>query len=239
VLRYKYAEAMASGYLIPTRFDVLYAAAIQKGTYNENPAVSAPIYGIPHQSSPSPSSTRPQYRGIDREPLSALSFENARIFTEAGTPCEATDATALLDEIEVATGREDGWVTDEQSARRVWDALGEAQSRYEVIFAKEYTDTARPPDAARFLGCDAAYFVSDHFSCICDALFLPRWHGTDPEGALFRPYFDKLNAHGLFDTNEQALDYLRYYLSFEWTERADNFTSIEVYSVIFAVPHPL
>ena len=36
--------------------------------------------------------------------------------------------------------------------------------------------------------------------------------------------------NGLFDTNELALDYLRYYDSFDWTEKA-YFTSIEVYSV--------
>ena len=222
---------MASGFLIVTRFEALYAAAIQKGTYNDNPVVNTPIYGIPHKSCPTPSSSRPKYRGIDREPLSALSFENARLFTGAGTPCVATDATALLAEYEDTTGREDGWVTDEHSIRKIWDALGEAQAKYEVIFAKEYEDPARPPKRAVFLGCDTAYFVSDHFSCVCDALFFPRWHGTDPEGTLFRSYFDNLNRHGLFGNSVDSLGYLRYYLSFDWTERADNFTSIEVYSI--------
>ncbi len=54
---------------------------------------------------------------------------------------------------------------------------------------------------------------------------------TDLEGVLFQPYFSKLNPNGLFDTNEEALDYLRYYLSFDWTERSENFTSIEVYAL--------
>ena len=222
---------MASGFLIVTRFEALYAAAIERGTYDDIPAIKTPIYGIPHKTCPTPHSSRPKYCGIDRKPLSALSFENARLFTEAGTPCEASDATALLAEYEDTTGREDGWVTEEHSIRKVWDALGEGQAQYEVIFAKEYQTSAHPPRRAVFLGCDTAYFVSDHFSCICDALFFPRWHGTDLEGTLFRSHFDKLNSHGLFGTNEDALDYLRYYLSFDWTERADNFTSIEVYSV--------
>ena len=222
---------MASGYLIATRFDVLYGAALEADLHNDNPAVSTPIYGIPHKSLPSPNGPRPRYQGIDREPLSAISFEDARRIAEGGTPCEATEATALLDEIELATGRTDGWVTDGQSIRKVWAALGKYQTNYEVVFGKEYKDTTHPPKDAEFLGCDAAYFPGDCFSCICDALFFPRWHGTDAEGTLFRPHFDKLNQNGLFDSNEAALDYLRYYLSFDWTERADNFTSIEVYSV--------
>ncbi len=221
---------MASGYLIATRFNALYAAAIHQGTYDNHPAVSAPLYGIPHKSIPSPDGTRPECRGIDREPHSALSFENARLYTDSGIPCKATDATALLDDIEVAIGRNDGWVTEGESIRKVWDALGEAQAKYEVVFAKEYEDAARPPNDAAFLGCDTAYFIFDHFSCICDALFFPRWHGTDLEGTLSRPHFDKLNRNGLFDSNQVAWDYLRCYLSFGWTERADNFTSIEVYS---------
>ncbi len=223
---------MASGYLIATRFDVLYAAGIQRRAYDNILTDSSPIYGVPHESLPLPGGTRPRYRGIDRQPLRALTYESARLITEAGVPCEANDATAVLDQIEVATGREDGWVTERHSIYRAWDALGEAQAEHEVIFAKECEDIAHSPVGAEFLGCDTAYFVSDHFSCICDALFFPRWHGTDPEGTLFRPHFDKLNTNGLFDSNEAALDYLRYYLSFDWTERADNFTSIEVYSVI-------
>jgi hypothetical protein len=40
-----------------------------------------------------------------------------------------------------------------------------------------------------------------------------------------------LNEHGLFDTHDEALDYLRYYLSFDWTERSDLFTSVEIYAL--------
>lgn len=221
---------MASGFLIPTHFDALYAADMQQGTYDRH-AGDVAIYGIPHRNHPTPTPDRPAYRGIDRVPLIALSFENARLFTKCGTPCEATEATNLLDELEVASGREDGWITDADSVRRAWNALGEAREKYEVVFAKEYQDPAAPPEAAVFLGCDVAYFGGDHFSCICDALFFPRWHGTDKEGTLFRAHFDKLNTHGLFNTNEEALEYLRYYLSFDWTERDDTFTSIEVYSI--------
>lgn len=231
----QFGKAMASGYLIVTRFEVLYEAALKSGRYDDNPKTAEPIYGIPHGSRHVPPEAFPRYRGIDRDPLAALSLEEARLFTEMAIPSEANDATALLDEIETSTGREDGWTSSLEDIRRVWQALADDQQRYEVIFGKEYQDNVPAPQGVEYLGSDAAYFMSGHFSCICDALFIPRWHGTDPEGILFREHFAKLNANGLFDTNREALEYLRYYLSFGWTERDDSFTSIEVY----AVPDPL
>ena len=229
---------MASGYLIVTRFEVLYDAALRSGQYDVHPVITGPIYGIPHKSRPVLPAGFPRYRGIDREPLRALSYEAAKQITESGLPSEANEATALLWDIETNTGREDGWVTSAQDIQSVWDALAEEQQRYEIIFGKEWDDPASPPEGVDFLGSDAAYFVLDHFSCICDALFFPRWHGTDPDGTLFRAHFSKLNRNGLFDTNEAALEYLRYYLSFDWTERADNFTSIEVYGIQGATSGP-
>jgi hypothetical protein len=219
---------MASGYLIVTRFEVLYDAALRSGRYDQLPH---PIYGVPHRSSPVPQPGRPRYRGIDRQPLEALSADEARDIAAAGTPCEATPATVLLATIEAATARKDGWLTTPDDVLRVWAALGGERARREVIFAREHFDDTPPPAHAEYLGADTAHFVVDHFSCICDALFIPRWHGTDEEGVLFRAHFDKLNRNGLFDTNADALDYLQYYLSFDWTERDENFTSIEVYAV--------
>ena len=222
---------MSAGYLIATRFDVLYDAALRSGKYDDNQKTNQPIYGLPHKSRPVLPPDMPQYRGTYRKPLWALSFENARRFTELDTPCEANEATAMLDEIESATGREDGWVTVEDEILRVWNALGDDQPRYEIIFGNEWGDAAKPPPGAQFLGCDSAYFAGNHFSCICDAMFLPQWHGTDPEGVLFKEHFRKLNRNGLFNTNAEALDFLRYYLSFDWTEHDDNLTSIEVYAL--------
>ncbi len=227
---------MASGYLIVTQFDVIYDAALRSGVYDDNPKTSEPIYGIPHRLRPILREEATRYRGIDREPLSAVSNELAQAIRESGTPCVANDATILFDEIETTTGREDGWLTEREDVQKVWKALGNDRSKYEVIFGREFDDVASIPEGAEYLGLDTAYFVMDHFSCICDALFIPRWHGTDPEGTLFHNHFVKLNRNGLFNRNEEALEYLRYYLSFDWTERHEAFTAVEVYSVAIALP---
>ena len=59
----------------------------------------------------------------------------------------------------------------------------------------------------------------------------PRWHGTDPEGALFLSYFQRLNAKGLFDEPDVASAFLSFYLSFEWTEKGDYYIA-EVWSPV-------
>ena len=220
---------MSSGYLIVTRHEVLYKTALESRRYDDNPTGKA-IYGIPFVDPVAPDNV-PRYRGIDRDPLHALTFDVAELFSEAGIPSKASAGTQLLSEIENSTNRDDGWVTSFPDIAAVWGVLGKEQSVYEIIWAREFNDPTPVPEGQGFLGCDAAYFVFDHFSCICDALFFPRWHGTDPEGTLFRKHFELLNQNGLFDTNELALDYLQYYLSFGWTERDDNFTSVEVYGL--------
>ena len=52
-------------------------------------------------------------------------------------------------------------------------------------------------------------------------MLIPRWHGTDEEGTLFLKYFKQLNSFGLFNSIENAKEFLEYYLSFDWTERGE------------------
>ena len=52
-------------------------------------------------------------------------------------------------------------------------------------------------------------------------MLFPRWHGSDPEGTLFRDHFEKLNSFGLFYNRNDAREFLKYYLSFDWTETGE------------------
>lgn len=224
---------MASGYKILIRYEVAYRRALESHSYDDNP-IAHPVYAVPCAAYPDPPLWQPKYRGIDREDLPAMTDEDARMWSAASpggsVTYEATPATRFLRVVELKTGREDGWVTSMSDILAAWTLLGPAQDDYEIVFGRESGDST---DALghEFLGCDAAYWEGDRFSCICDALFFPRWHGTDPEGVLFLPHFQTLNANGLFDTNTAALGYLEFYTSFPWTERDEDFTSIEVYAV--------
>ena len=49
----------------------------------------------------------------------------------------------------------------------------------------------------------------------------PKWHGTDNEGTLFAVYYEHLNEHALFNSREEAQEFLDFYRSFDWTETGD------------------
>jgi hypothetical protein len=223
---------MSTGYLIATRYQVLYEQALASHRYDAA-AHHRPIYGVPSSEHPTPPAGAPRYRGIDRNSLAPLSFHDARLFAEAwpSSGIVATEATDLLAAIQRRAGRLDDWISTVEDAVAVWGRLGSDMWRYELIFGKEFDDPATVPSFCTLLGYDVAAFGGDNFSCICDALFFPRWHGTDADGLLFADYYASLNANGLFDSNVIALSYRDYYLSFDWTEHGVNFTSIAVYGV--------
>ncbi len=103
--------------------------------------------------------------------------------------------------------------------------------RWEIIWAARTDMDAPEPEGAALLGYEPAYFYPDHFSAIADCMCFPRWHGCDPEGTLFRDYFERLNRHALFDTAREAQEYLDFYLSLDWTEHAGGYHIAKVMAV--------
>ncbi|MGH7280799.1 MAG: hypothetical protein ACRELY_04695, partial [Polyangiaceae bacterium] len=105
------------------------------------------------------------------------------------------------------------------------DVLGwtkeEGSEDYEIVWARIVDRADAPPSNFERLGFEPTYFMGDHFSAICDCMCFPRWHGTDPEGKLFRSHFDRLNTNGLFDDARTASEFLAYYLTIDWTERGE------------------
>jgi hypothetical protein len=71
-------------------------------------------------------------------------------------------------------------------------------------------------------------------SCGASTCF-PRWHGTDPEGVLFREHFERLNRHGLFESAQEASAFLAFYLSFDWTETGE-YEIAEVWAPVTTAP---
>jgi hypothetical protein len=228
---------LESGFTILKRYEVLYSQAIASRRFHRE-GVAGPVYAIPLGEDPEPQGA-PRYRGLNRDRVHPVFPDYSESFIEMlGRDQETLEASRAIGEIfeRLDPGAEwlREWLPRVDDAQHVWERLGRRRHEYEVIFARAYQDTSIVPESAYFLGCDAADPYPGGFSCISDALFFPVWHGTDPEGVLFAEHFARLNQHGLFDTHDEAFDYLRCYLSFDWTERSHLFTSVEIYAVDMA-----
>lgn len=93
----------------------------------------------------------------------------------------------------------------------------------DVAWFRVYGADAEAPDGYKSCGYDVTCVpdINGAFSAINDCMFICRWHGCDSEGTAFLGYFNVLNQSGLFDDPQMALRYMKYYLSFEWSERGE------------------
>ncbi len=102
----------------------------------------------------------------------------------------------------------------------------------EIIYVKAAGSEAGEPEGLSFLGYDVCYPLDgDGFSAICDCMFICRWHGCDENGTEFIREFEALNENGLFSSREEAVRYLRHYLSQDWAETGD-FCIFEIYGSV-------
>ena len=137
------------------------------GSYGHPTTTGPQVYSIPHRLV-TPGENAKKYRGLDREPVSSTSMEVSR-----------------------------GRVQDHflQSLRDASDAsvvLG-APSRWEVVWVQAAEAHAEPPLRMSLMGYEPNYFPGGCFSPLCDCMCLPRCHGTDREGILFKDYHMRLN----------------------------------------------
>jgi hypothetical protein len=191
-----------SGFLVVKTFDALYRAFAQKAQFTST-IYALPVFGT------TPDRLGVRYRGLDREALSPWQ--------------KGLLAEMRLQELrgDLIDGTEDFLATYQEAL----DVLGWAEEElpgvYEIVWARLRDALDVPPPGFVSLGFEPTYFTGGHFSAICDCMCFPRWHGTDPEGLLFRQYFERLNANGLFEDAGVAAEFLAYYLSFDWTETGD------------------
>lgn len=103
---------------------------------------------------------------------------------------------------------------------------------FELLFYKMSGYDCRIPEGLEFIGFDVGFTYGkghgDGFSAICDCMYICRWHGCDEDGTEFTEEFRQLNENGLFDSKEQAVDYLYHYLSQSWAECGE-FCVFEIY----------
>jgi len=93
----------------------------------------------------------------------------------------------------------------------------------DLVWVRIHGSVVAAPEGYQFCGHDITYIpnVEGAFSMINDCMFICKWHGCDAEGVAFLLYFWKLNKNGLFDEADTALEYMKHYFSFDWTERGE------------------
>jgi hypothetical protein len=160
------------------------------------------------------SSATEELIGIHSNPFSD---EEVALLDALVAPRVEDEAQRLLAELEEAGRADDDFIFHEEDGHAVY-ALVTRPADYELIWVRDSTVDIEAPDGWLPLGYEPTWFTGDHFSAIGDSLFLPRWHGPDNDGTLFRRHFESLNANGLCETADEARVYLAYYRSLDWTE---------------------
>jgi hypothetical protein len=125
-----------------------------------------------------------------------------------------------MNELELKKKSDEDFIFSLEDARHVFSLLRRPEA-WELVWIKDAAAPVSPPPHSVNVGYDPTWFWGDHFSAICDSMCFPRWHGPDPEGRLFAPYFERLNEHALFSTFSKADEFLRFYRSHDWTETGD------------------
>ena len=189
-----------AGFLIVKTFPKLYQ------DYVDRYELAKSFYALPRIDL-SPSDYEIQYRGLDRDALDP--YEDSENLSEI-----------RMFELEEEKKCEDGFLFSNNDVSDVMGYLFDFDL-YETIWTRIAKSHQQPPENFISIGFEPSYFVGDHFSASCDCMMIPRWHGTDEEGTLFKDYFGSLNKYGLFGTSDLASDFLDFYLSFDWTETGE------------------
>ena len=199
-----------SRFITVKKYDVLYAEELPR--FREHPA---DIYGLPFADTP-----KKVYLGAGRLGMLVGRNKLRENLTEA--------EKALARKMDEDYGCELTF-SEERSALEYMNLFQDAD-QYELIYFRNSGEQGNIPEGYQFSGYDICYppEYDGGFSILCDCMFICYWHGCDEEGTLFADDFAKLNDSGLFDTWQDAYNYMKKYLSKDWTERGV-YCIVEVY----------
>lgn len=198
--------ALGAAFLIVRRFDVLYRS------HRHRTPRGIQIYSLP-QEGMEPDEVPKKYRGLDREPIRGLSLASlSKILRRnpAAVPVSERTATVAMAQLSVARGVQEGHLLlSIQDARDVYLTLGEPKD-WEILWVRLAEATGQAPPQSVRLGFEPSWYPTGYFSALCDCMCFPRWHGTDEAGTLFADYHARLNAYGLFESQCDAVDFIRF-----------------------------
>lgn len=216
-------QGVTSGYLIVKTFERMYREYLKLRDEMKFPLPNDKvIYSIPWKGMP-PEAYAKQYRGAARSPLFRWTDMDEEAFGGKNLVVEPEvferEAHMTMGRLPPVGQNDPTLIASYDDVKRVFGLL-ETPAEREIIWARDTrADSTEAPNHL-LLGYEPTWPFGgeEGFSALSDCLCFPVWHGTDPEGVLFREHHEKLNRHGLFDTPEAAKAFLDYYLSFDWTE---------------------
>lgn len=179
-----------------------------------------------------------KYRGISRDPLTphvSLDRKIVDLFISEGSePPGDFAARRYYREILGEPRMDMTWDEDEDpplsldQARKIL-SLTDDPSAWEII----RVTCSSYYQSHVTLGYDIGPWGRSNFSIIADVLVIPRWHPPIREdfGQVGRA-LSSLNNHLLFNSPEEAENYLRFYQSKSWAETVGDFCIIQVDSAI-------
>lgn len=213
---------MNSGYLIVKTFERMYREYLELRDAMKYPLPNdKSIYSIPWKEM-SPDTYNKQYSGVSREPIFSWNDKDEQYFRGKGMVVEPKDAELnahrALGQLEMSQKADYDFIKSYDDALNVFELPG-IQTEREIIWIRDMESYSLEPPDYPLLGYEPATF-GGWFSAISDCMCFPVWHGTDTDGELFKMHHDNLNRYALFNTPEAAREFLDYYSSFEWTEKA-------------------
>lgn len=191
-----------AGFMVVLTFEAQYRKYLQDRDYVTDWEAS---YCMPLPSVP-PEKMAHKYRGTDREALDA--------FTGSDNPGES-----FLGGLEDQNNADGSIIRNFDDAKTALSMTPDKADR-EIIWVKSMFSQAEAPNGYVSVGFEPVWFASG-FSALCDCMHFMRWHGTDDEGTAFAKYMKLFNGHGLFKTKEVAIEYIDFYLSFDWAEHGE------------------
>ena len=201
-----------AGFSILKKYEVLYKEELKR--FRKNPLK---VYALPYEKTPTI-----LYRGLDREGDRRIK----RKLNESQKKILDNIFDTMMEEPEKIIQT----ICLEEEAE-LYLSCHKDEEDFEIIWFRIVGSNEAIPKGYKFLGYDITEEPDEKgaFSMINDCMFICRWHGCDEEGKLFAEDFSKLNENGLFNTVEDAYNYLMKYAMETWTETGA-YGIFEIYS---------
>jgi len=213
-------ERPCAGFLIVHQFEEIYldyCTRFEKVFRDYWDLSDELIYSVPQRTLP-PTQVRKKYRGIDRMPL--VSWPAREFPDETWMGREEPEASQAYYDLDTSNRAQDDFILSLVDARHIYSLLRNRE-RWEIIWAGNSELDLDRNGVGATIGFEPTWFSGDRFSAVCDCMCFPKWHGTDKKGVLFANHYERLNGHALFNSRDDAKEFLKYYLSFDWTETGD------------------